>query len=109
MIDYVEENNFNTPVYSNSEHIIWHFNNAFWHNYSTTMGFGTIYPYDEMPQQQESLQERGGTVILLHWLPIPEDTGIYELFEDCVKDEKKFYTSEGMLMGEIYHCTTDNS
>ena len=73
------------------------------------MGFGTIYPYDEMPQQQESLQERGGTVILLHWLPIPEDTGIYELFEDCVKDEKKFYTSEGMLMGEIYHCTTDNS
>ena len=109
MIDYVEENKFNTPVYSNSEHIIWHFNNAFWHNYSTTMGFGTIYPYDEMPQQQESLQERGGTVILLHWLPIPEDTGIYELFEDCVKDEKKFYTSEGMLMGEIYHCTTDNS
>ena len=102
MMDYVYDNDYPMPLYSNDQGIQWYFDNDYWHNYEKTVGFGDNEVGSYPQKAVDSITARGGTMILLHWPPLPAESPAYEVIALCTLD-KQFY-DKGVLLGEVYTC-----
>ena len=102
MIKYVEENNLSYPVYTNDEGIQW----ALDHDYKDqikTQGFADNEIGLSVSKVTERIKQSGGTILLLHWPPLPNNSPAWEVVRLCTPF-RDFY-SHGQLIGQIFTCT----
>ena len=107
MMDYARELNAPGPIYSNDEGILWYFDHRYWVNKFETRPEKIVpMPDNELDTDgkrvKDNIQERGGTIILLHWPPLPEESPAWSIVNLCPV-QKKFYSQE-ILVGEVYLC-----
>ncbi|MEW5896128.1 MAG: glycosyltransferase family 39 protein [Nanoarchaeota archaeon] len=102
MIDYVRENKLSYPIYTNDQGIQWYFeHNYLWRN-KITDGFGDNEIGSDITKVEKRIKKVRGTILLLHWPPLPEKSPAWEVVKLC-KFKRQFY-SKKILIGEIYTC-----
>lgn len=104
MIEYVNTHHLARPIHTNDQGIQWYFDPYYWGiDQGDTYGFDDnelgSYPKTAI----ETIQKRGGTIILLYWPPLPVNSPAFEVIKFC-NLEKDFY-SQQQLTGQIYRCT----
>ncbi len=105
MIDYVRDNNI-YPIYTNDQGIQWYFEHDYlWQN-KITQGFGDNEIGSDNTLVLNRIQNEGGTILLLHWTPLPDNSPSWEVVKAC-KINKQFY-SKNILIGEAYNCNKNN-
>ncbi len=101
-IDYVKQNNLPHPIYSNNQGIHWYFDHEYWHNYENVIGFGDYELEDSPELAMDSIKERGGTIILVNWPPIPDGSPAFEVIALC--EEVKSFEDKGYTTVQIFSC-----
>ncbi|MBS3165659.1 glycosyltransferase family 39 protein [Candidatus Woesearchaeota archaeon] len=105
MINYVKENNLSYPIYTNDEGVQWTLD----HDYKDqikTQGFADNEIGLSVSKATERIKQSGGTILLLHWPPLPDNSPAWEVVRAC-KIDRQFY-SKGILIGDVYHCNKNN-
>jgi len=102
MVDYVKSSDLAYPIYSNDQGIEWYFHNKYLWNYEKTVGFGDNEVGSRSETAIKNINQRKGTILLLHWPPLPENSPAWEVVDLC-KIKKQFYSKE-ILIGEVYIC-----
>ena len=106
MMDYVNKNGLAEPIYSNDSGIIWFYNNLYWRykNNINSNVFGL--PDNEINARgkvaRKSISVNGGTVILLNWPKIPQNSPVWDIISSCSLD-KNFY-SRNLVLGQVFVC-----
>ena len=91
MINYVKHNKMSYPIYTNDQGIQWYFENDYlWQN-KRTMGFGDNEIGSDTSRISDRIKNKNGTLLLLHWPPLPEKSPAWEVVKLCNID-KKFYS-----------------
>ncbi len=102
MLDYVNKNNLLYPIYTNDQGIQWYFERDYlWQN-KITQGFGDNEIGSDTSKARERIKTEGGTILLLHWPPLPDKSPAWDIVKWC-KINKQFY-SKKVLAGEVYVC-----
>ena len=102
MINHVKENNLPYPIYTNDQGIQWYFEHDYlWQN-KITQGFGDNEIGSDNTIVLNHINKDDGTILLLHWPPLPEKSPAWEVVSLC-KADKQFY-SRNVLIGEVYRC-----
>lgn len=102
MIDYVKYNNLSFPIYTNDQGIQWYFEHDYlWQN-KITQGFGDNEIGSNTFFVKDRIKKEGGTILLLHWPPLPDESPAWEIVEQC-RLSQSFYSKE-ILIGEAYDC-----
>ncbi len=102
MISYAQQNELPFPIYSNDEGIQWYFDHYYWHNKENVVSFPDNEIGDDPRSAIESIKERAGTILLLHWPPLHEKSPAWAVVSLCTQKEEFF--SKGRLIGEVYTC-----
>ena len=102
MLNYFQEHHLPYPVYSNDQGLQWYIDPRYWHNYDRTIGFGDNEIGDPSTLAKKSIAQRGGTILLLRWPPLPEESPAWEVNQLCQRIQQFF--SKRHLIGEIYLC-----
>lgn len=107
MIDYFKENDLKYPIYTNDEGIMFYLDNSYIKQvrnnpYPNLIGL----PDNELDDSSEYALERvkadGGTILLLNWPPIPEQSPAWDVIEQC--ELEKIFVSKRYEIGYIYNC-----
>lgn len=103
MINYVNENDLDLgTIYTNDQGIQWYFEHDYWQKNNKTIGFGDNELNSESTLAIENIKSQGGTIILLNWPPLHEESPAWEVVEICELN-KQFFSKE-RVMGEVYIC-----
>src|SRR3989344_619930 len=106
MINYVRDNDLEMPIHTNDQGIQWYFDHSYW-----GIEDGDTYGFDDnelgyYPKPAiDAVRQRGGTIILLYWPPLPSQSPAFAVVKYCDLD-KDFY-SHGQLTGQVYRCTKE--
>lgn len=102
LADYFVSEELDYPVFSNEEGVLFNINNKF----NADLGLVDI-PDNELEMGIEKhlsrVQSGGGTLLVLNWPPIPEESPTWVFAEECGNVIKEFY-SKGILLGKVYDC-----
>ena len=106
MLSYVRERGLPFPLYSNDAGLMWYLDHHQWKTRSDPKGLVLGIPDNELGSDvsliTQSIEKRGGSVLLLHWPPLPEQSPVFEVTRLCSLTQQ-FYSQE-KLIGEIYRC-----
>jgi hypothetical protein len=103
MINYVKENNLDQgKIYTNDQGIQWYFEHDYWHKNNKTIGFGDNEISTKPTLTIKNINTWGGTIILLHWPPLPEDSPAWDVTKLCELNRQ--FHSKNILNGEVYTC-----
>jgi hypothetical protein len=107
MLKYVNDNNLPYPIYTNDEGIEWYIDNKYREFTGNTFGIPDNEFNDGVDESVslnlKSINDNGGTIILLHWPPLPKNSRAWDVVKECTIG-KEFY-SKKVLIGEIYSCS----
>lgn len=102
MINYVKDNHLSLPIYTNDQGIQWYFEHDYlWQN-KVTQGFADNEIGDNVKPVLHRISQEGGTIFLLHWPPLPENSPAWDVVKPCYL-QQQFY-DKGILVGEVYRC-----
>ena len=107
MIKYVPANKLSYPIYTNDEGIQWYFNHEYWkEKYTLEKSEVLRIPDNELDADtsfvKERIRQRGGTIVLLRWPPLPAGSPANEVTTLCTLHNQ--FSSKGIIIGEIYNC-----
>ncbi len=107
MLYYVREQALPFPMYSNDAGLMWYLQHHQWKTRSDPGGMVLGIPDQEVGTDASfittSINQRGGTILLLNWPPLPKKSPAFDVTPLC-SVVKRFYSKE-MLLGEIYQCS----
>lgn len=97
---------YELPVYSDNTAILFYLNEKYLEDFGKEGGnwyyTGVYGEYIERDNLKEVVKTKGGTIFLLNYPILPEDSPIFELVEEC-KLEKSF-SDKDVELGYIYRC-----
>ena len=107
MLSEVKEKNLPYPIYVSDSGMMWYLNHEYWREkYDLTHSRVLGIPDNELGEDTSFVEQKiaaeGGTLLLLHWPPLHEDSPARKVALLCSK-EKSFF-SRGKLVGERYDC-----
>ena len=105
MIEYASTQNLTYPIYTNDQGIQWYFEHDYWHKDARTMAFEDNEVGYHSTNTIERIKREGGTILLLEWPPLPQESPAFEVVELC-ELEKEFF-SKGKRIGQVYVCEED--
>lgn len=101
VVDYFKEKKLPFPLFSNDEGILFDADHSYLLS-NQVIGLADNELGASVKEQIKRIKKEGGTVLLLHWPPLPEESPAWEVVNYC-RLEKQFY-SKGVLVGEVYSC-----
>lgn len=114
MINYVFNEKLAYPIYTTDSGMMWYFNHQHWAESKKPDGNVLGIPDYETEEGDDvsevtlrSIQRRGGTILLVNWPPIPEESHAWQIVKHC-RLEREFF-SKGQLVGAIYACDVQNN
>lgn len=102
MMNYVKERNMPYPIYTNDQGIQWYFDEEYRRNSRNTLGFGDNEIGDDITYVSEKIKLEGGTILLLHWPPLPNESPALSVVNTCTLH--KSFVHNNIIIGEIYRC-----
>ncbi|QQG38509.1 MAG: glycosyltransferase family 39 protein [Candidatus Woesearchaeota archaeon] len=97
---------YQLPVYSDNTAILFYLNEKYLEDQGRKGGnwyyTGVYGEYIDRDNIKKVVKERGGTIFLLNYPILPENSPILELVKECKL--KKSFTSKNIELGQIYVC-----
>ena len=102
MMGYVQKHNLSYPIYTNDQGIQWYFENDYWHQDKWTHGFEDNEMGDFTREVTGLIDQERGTIILLRWPPLPDNSPAYQVIKKC--NIGKIFSDRNVIIGEVYTC-----
>ena len=107
MLSDVQSDNLSYPIYVSDSGLMWYLHHEYWREkYDLSQSRVLGIPDNELGEDTSFVEQKiaaeGGTLLLLHWPPLHEDSPAKKVALLCSK-EKSFF-SRGKLVGERYDC-----
>ena len=106
LVEYFYQNNLSYPVYSNDEGILFYLDYSYWASNRLVGSSIVSLPDNEfdvdISAKLARVQKDGGTVLLLNWPQIPDESQLWEVTSKCTLISS-FYSND-YLIGSVYTC-----